>query len=100
MRCRGRGTLFFPNEREWGVVDYDIDEQPAASWGLGSVSGRLTPADPGHSPFPFWDFTQQLGLYGALRMEDGRWWLCNLQATGKATNRDRIHPPGPQPKPR
>ena len=100
MQHRGRGTLFFPDRREWGPVDYEIDEQPPTAMALGRIEGRLRPALGPPGPFPFWDFTEPPVTYGALRLADERWWLCVLQADGRAVNRrGGIRRAGPQPEP-
>lgn len=98
MRHQGRGTLFYPDGRVFGEVEYVIDEQPKTAAALGRVSGRIQPVGP-PTHFPFWDIMESPERYGALRLADGRWWLCNLQPDGEASNRHGgIQPPGPQPK--
>lgn len=91
------GTLFFPDGREFGDVKYAVDVVEPTATTRGRISGNLQTLDT-EAHFPFFDFHQSPEGYGALRMADGRWWLCNIQADGRASNRGGIHPPGPQPK--
>jgi hypothetical protein len=99
MRYAGVGTLFFRDGREWGSVRYVVDHQPRSETHLERMSGRLEPLEPrsAHVP-PFLDLYLDRQGIAALRMEDGRWWVCAVQADGEAANTDGFHPAGPQPK--
>jgi hypothetical protein len=65
----------------------------APSW------GQLRPLDPAKDPMPCSTFVQSVSK-GALRMSDGRWWLCTFRSTnGDVLNAGQgFYPPGPQPK--
>jgi hypothetical protein len=99
MRSVGVGTLFFRDGREWGGVRYVVDHQERTAMQLGRITGRFEPLEPGpaHQP-PFLAFYLDREAVGALRMEDGRWWICSVHADGEAINTSGFHPAGPQPK--
>jgi hypothetical protein len=100
----GNGELSLPDGRLWGLVRYRIGVTSPTTQSLGMIGGTLVALDPkiANGPFPFWDLTQgDLNeMYGALRLDDGRWWICNVQPDGAASNRaGGIRSTGPQPKP-
>jgi len=94
----GRGELFWPDGRRWGVVEYEIDVTPPTLADLGRIRGTLRPIPRSRTPMPFYDIALSPGnASAALQLADGRWWLCLLQPDGIATNAGGIHPAGPQP---
>jgi hypothetical protein len=96
-QLRGTGQLFFGDGKPFGEVRYEIVHDHGNAQALGSVSGHLQVLRDADRHFPFWDFMQGDSV-GLLRLEDGRWWICNLQADGRATNRAGLRDAGPIPK--
>ena len=97
--------MFFPDGREWGEVHYVIEERqesvtPSGRYERARIEGHLSPLDR-RRPLPFFDFMGGPQMCGALRLSDGRWWLCVFKnADGRVLNHSSgIRPPGPQPQP-
>jgi hypothetical protein len=99
----GTGTLFFPDGRTFGFVRYTITTQlPLQPGGMRRTRGSLISMDPARSHSIFGDIANGDG-YGALQLDNGEWWICNVQPDGEASPRHPapdgpFHPAGPQPK--
>ena len=94
----GIGDLFYADHRHWGRVRYWIDYAAPTTERLGRIVGHLTVLDSAQSgPMGFFDIVNA-GSTAALRLEDGRWWLCNvINTAGACNNRGGLFAPGEQP---
>jgi hypothetical protein len=106
----GRGGLFLPDGRRYGVVEYNLEVEPGLS---GKITGQLRLLEGGDTALegettpwgagPFFKLMDESKGLAALRLTDGRWWLCTVQPDGAAVGSGQppaggFHPAGPQPK--
>jgi hypothetical protein len=106
----GRGGLFLPDGRRYGVVEYNLDVEPGPT---GKITGHLrllegddTVLEGETTPWgagQFFKLTHASNGVAALRLADGRWWLCAVQPDGAAFSSGQppaggFHPAGPQPR--
>jgi hypothetical protein len=99
----GRGVLHRADESVWGLVEYSLTETSGDAGRPGRITAKPLRAiiDP-HGSGRFSDIRASgPDDYAALKLEDGRWWLCCVvRDDGKVqTYKNGILPAGPQPKP-
>jgi hypothetical protein len=89
-RLTGEGDLLFSDHTLFGRVNYRVICDHGSPTRLGTITGQFTPLNASDRHFPFWDFSLRDHV-GLLKLADGRWWICNVQVDGDASNRGGLH---------
>lgn len=91
------GSLFFADQKLWGEVNYTVRITPPSGARARRIHGSLRAVIDPVTPNRFFDL-MLTGRPAALKMDDGRWLLCDLQTDGHFTAASDIKPAGPQPR--